>query len=309
VSQVLPPLSDWDGAELCTLLPILSVILSSKVVVQDDTSVTLTKILSDLVGYALNEEALGASRSAAASCAFSIVASYQYKDNACIGLRLLHDHIFPTIVCGIQAEGITSDIKISDSLFDAINLAAMIASAASQRGTKSSITADEVATFFVLVACEGAARSPALGVTTTLDCNNDNIKRSAAMALGAILSVNGSPFAKQRLAHMIIPIVLSSSQIRSSRFSSADIGFLLCACHIVCCVPVKAIGQENLSGLVSAIVEGLEGVLQHTFSADDSSSSKPAIVNQLISLLLAALLKVYNQSLSCVSEVFYYSLL
>ena len=290
-------------------MPILSVALSSKVLMQEDTSHILNNILRDLVDYALNGEVPGASRSAAASCVFSVIASYQDKDNECIGLTLLQNQIFPIIVGNIEAEDKDSDIGISDALFDAMNFAAMIASAASQRGKKSSITADEVARFFVLVACEGAASAPVLGVRTPLDCNSDNSKQAAATALGSILSVNGNPFAKQRLAHMIIPIVLTSSSIQSSGFLSTDIGTLLCACHIICCVPVKAIGQEKLSGLVSAIVQGFEGVLQQMICVDDNSSGKSAIVDQLISLLLTALLKVYNQSLSTVSEESYSLLL
>jgi len=309
-SQVLPPLSDWDGVELCTLLPVLSVALSSKIVVRNESLRTLTNILPDLVDYAMNGEVLAASRATAASCVFSIVALYQDNAIECIGLALLRNQIFPIIVGCFAAEDKSSDTEKPKALLDAMNLAAMIASAASVRGGNSAITADEVARFFALVACEGAVSAPALGVIAPLDCIVDNrrqrnieISTFAATALGSLLSVNGSPFAKQRLAHGILPIVLSSLQImRSSRIASSDIGSLLCVCHIICCVSVKALGQEKLENLALAIVHGLERVLEELVSGDESNLTKLEIVDQLISLLLAALVKLYNQSLSSVCE-------
>jgi hypothetical protein len=308
-SQVLPPLSDWDGVELCTLLPVLSVTLSTKIVVRTESLRTLINILPDLVDYALNGEVLAASRATAASCVFSIVALYQDNTMECIGLALLRNQIFPIIVGCFAAEDKSSDAENPNELLDAMNLAAMIASAASVRSGNSAILADEVARFFVLVACEGAVSAPVLGVTTPLDCIVDNrrqqnieISTFAATALGSLLSVNGSPFAKQRLAHGILPIVLSSLQMRSSSIASSDIGTLLCVCHIICCVSVKALGQEKLENLALAIVKGLERVLKELISGDESDLSKLEIVDQLISLLLASLVKLYNQSLSSVCE-------
>ena len=154
-SQVLPPLSDWDGVELCTLLPVLSVTLSTKIVVRTESLRTLINILPDLVDYALNGEVLAASRAPAASCVFSIVALYQDNTMECIGLALLRNQIFPIIVGCFAAEDKSSDAENPNELLDAMNLAAMIASAASVRSGNSAILADEVARFFVLVACEG----------------------------------------------------------------------------------------------------------------------------------------------------------
>ena len=97
-SQVLPPLSDWDGAELCTIIPVLSVVLGEGASLNSDMMETLIGVLPDLADYVLNRQIIGASRSAAASCLFSIIERYQLKSDECLGLKILKSHVSPVIV-------------------------------------------------------------------------------------------------------------------------------------------------------------------------------------------------------------------
>jgi hypothetical protein len=311
-SQVLPPLSDWDGAELCTIIPVLSVALSGDITLRSEILGTLVGIASYLADYALDRQVIEASRSAAASCLFSIIGKYQVNMKECIGLNILKNQIGPVVSNAIEDRSPDSSYENMSSLEEAMGLLGLVASAASQRGRASASTTDEVARFLVLISCEGAASAPNIGITNPLDCSEHalgqdqfEISSIAASALGSIFSVapHVNPFAKQRLAHLVIPIVLSYSHPSIADMNGAELGCLMCASHVVCCISEKAVGQQNLEKLTSIIVGGLEKAVQILCTDNKTSPMPPMILQDLLYLLLVSLLKLHNQCPSMVRNV------
>ena len=120
-------------------------------------------------------------------------------------------------------------------------------------------TMDEVARFLAVIACDGVASSPILGLTLDTSINSQ-LPIMSASALGAMLTVdNGSPFWKQRMIHLITPILLSQLNPKSEKIiSESEYGRLLCACHIICCLSFKSLGEEMIHKLVALIIESFE---------------------------------------------------
>ena len=88
-----------------------------------------------------------------------------------------------------------------DELQDAINMLALVGSAAACRGGSSSKVADEIAILLSRLASEGILKSDYFGIANPLDCvrrSSDNARKisiTAGNALGSILNVkNGGPF-------------------------------------------------------------------------------------------------------------------
>ena len=307
-AQVIPPLSDWDGAELCTILSVLSVALASDKTPRHEVLESLLRIAPDLSDYALDREANGSSRRAAASCLFSIIGKFQGDNTECIGLRILRNQICPIIVNAIEDRSENSLDENMEALKEAMGLMALIASAASRRGRGSAPTVVEVMKFLVLISCESAASAPNLGINSPLDCSGDSlgtdqyeVSSIAAASLGSVLSVKDvNPFGKQRLALLLIPIVLSCNHSPIADLNGAELGRLLCASNIICNINEKAIGQQNLENLVAIIAGGFEKAAK-ILCMGQVSTIRPTILQDLISLLLASLLKVHNQNSSMVS--------
>lgn len=308
-SQVLPPLSDWDGAELCTILPVLSVALNSDAKLCVEIMEPLVGLTSDLVDYTLNREVPEGARSASASCLFAILAKYQVNSKECQGLNILKNQICPLVSKAIEDWTSSSAIEKMSSLEDAINIMAIIASSASQRGKISALTTDEVARFLVLISCEGAASAQNIGITNPLDCSEDalgkdqfEISMVTANALGSIFSVapHLNPFAKQRLAHQVIPVVLSCTHPRIADMNGTELGRLTCASHVVCCMNDKAIGNQNFEKLTEIIVGGLEKASRILCTENKKSFMPEMVLQDLLFLLLGSLLKVHNQCPSMV---------
>ncbi len=306
-SQVLPPLSDWDVAELCTVLPILSVILSSDLILSEELNKLLTCMISDLTQYALSDDNQASTRSAAASCVFSIIAKHQDNDSQrCLGLDVLKDIVCPTIVSNMERK---SQDEL-DELEDALNFLALVGSAASFRGRFSSVTGDEVARFLALISCEGAANAPTIGISTPLDClgetpskQDTEISILAGTALGSMFNIKGgSPFAKQRLAHLVLPIILSS-QRQIIGLPSTECGRLLCAAHIICNTSLAAISKERLADLMSTIVNGIEQSIEIICDGDANPLVGVNTLTHLMTLMIGTLLKVYEFAPSAVSAL------
>lgn len=307
VSQLLPPLSDWDGVELFILLPVLSVLLSSGARLSDNSKEILVNITIDLSEYALTRGNSFAARSAASSCLFSIISTCQSAGvEDCCGLKLLRDKICPAIETGINSRA-NKDIDQNIDLSDAFNLAALVGSAASCRGRTSSIVSDEVARFLALLACDGAAKSPALGILTPLDCigetackRDTKISLIAASALGSMFNIEtNNPFSKQRLSHAVSPIILSV-QKQPSGLSSIEYGCFMCASHVVCNVNLAAVDLERLSKMVSLIVIGIEISVEIICGKSDAIVEQKDVLS-LATILIAAMLKIYEVVPSIVS--------
>jgi len=309
VSNVLPPLDTNDSVKLCVVLPILSKVLSSNgKKVGESESDTLRSIAPYLTEYSLNMENEKSSRSSAASCLFSIVAEHQGNDSQCLALSLLCKFVSPVMMRAANQFIHKQEVSILNEFMDSIYLAALLGAAAGCRGRHSSKTADEVAKTIVLLACEGSAVSKMLEISA-IDCRSDNptnhhiqeLQVMAASALGSVLSVDkGGPFWKQRISHLILPIILSNINIGSSDILNnelnVDIGTLVCACHLMSCISVPALGKQRLNDLAELILRGFVQFLQTEkllYEAKDSNM-KPKMIQDMKSLVLATLLKLMD---------------
>ncbi len=294
-AQVLPPLSDWDNIKLCVVLPILSIILTSESTIGKKTSHFLATSLTEFV---LTRYHHSTARIAAASCIFCIIVKQPQEESNCIDLKVLVDMISPLVTAKMKALEDQS-LEGIEELQDAINLLALIGSAAACRGSSSSKLANEVGLFLALLACEGTMQSSPLGIEDMIDCNlyssdiDRKISVAASNALGSILNVkNGNPFWRQRISHLVLPIVLSSS----TSFPGPRFGKLLCACHLVCCVSLPALGEKRIFGLTSLIVNGIE-----IFCINAASGRKDRFDQSLKIMLVSSLLKIMSDSTQAVS--------
>ena len=165
-------------------------------------------------------------------------------------------------------------------------------SAAGCRGRTSLTTMDEIARFLAGLACDGVASSPVLGLT--LDSTISQLSTISASALGAMLNVDGgNPLWKQRMVHLVAPILLSRLNPRSEdKLTDFEYGRLMCACHIICSVSLKSLGVEKLENLVALIVDSFE---RHVCECCQkvSISSTP---DTLETISLAAMLQLMDHS-------------
>lgn len=296
ISNVLPPLSDADEAELSVYLPVLSTALSSMdVLVTEEMMDKLMELTPDLVDFSMNSDHSLVARSAAGSCVYFSLSRFQRNISECRGLMILHDKLCPQLVSKIQlwSQGHSSDyIKEIQDLFGIMSL---IGCAAAWRGGISATTADEISRFFVLVACRGAACAPALGIKDPIDFMGEastdlfaHMPHLAASALGTILNIkDGSPFARQRLAHLILPIILSSSDDQHLMTSSP--GILLCAGHVACCVPMSGITHDKLVELAKLLLTGL-----FKCAKSISDGNRTVQTNEEIVLTMTAIMRMYE---------------
>jgi len=309
VSQVLPPLSEYDNTKLCVLLPIMSTILADKVILEKETLDSLRIITPYLIDYSIGKDHNNTVRSAACSCIFSIIAKQLKNDSTCPGLKLLKDIICPSIVRVLTVtEDRTPCKNHVEELQDAINITAVIGSAAACRGRSSCKTADEVSRFLALLACESAVSSAMFGILETLECKwqshsyvncGIDITVIAANALGSMWNVeSGRPLWRQRIAHVVAPTILSSLTLNFER------GRLLCACHLVSCVSISALGKERIGQLTSLIINGFEKSLDAKIKKVESriDGSHHISTGNLDGIIIASLLKIISVSPESISS-------
>ncbi len=84
VNQVLPPLTEWDEVKLYVVLPLLAAVIRNPVLhwktLENATSLTLMSMVQDLAQFIASPDHDAHSRSAAASCLFSILANTSEDD-------------------------------------------------------------------------------------------------------------------------------------------------------------------------------------------------------------------------------------
>jgi len=297
-TQVLPPLSEWDNTKLCVVLPILSIILAG----ESNLDMKSSRFLAtSLVEFVLTRYHHHIARIAAGSCIFSILSKQPQDDPNPIGLEIMIDMVSPSIVTKLKSFQDESSEGV-DTLNDTINLLALIGSASACRGSSSSKLADDVAKSLAHLACEGTMHSPSLGIKDLIDCKRYpiNIQKkvsvAAGNALGSVLNVkSGNPFWRQRISHHVLPIVLSSP--RSSK--GATFGKLLCACHLICCISLPALGEKRMFDLTSLIVNGIE--VWCTNVASSQNGDREPFDQDLRIMLMSSLLKIMNDSTQSVS--------
>jgi hypothetical protein len=86
VNQVLPPLSEWDEVKLYVVLPLLAAVIRNPGLqwktLENDTPSTLMSMVQDLARFIASPDHVAHSRSAAASCLFSIIVNNSEVDES-----------------------------------------------------------------------------------------------------------------------------------------------------------------------------------------------------------------------------------
>lgn len=130
----------------------------------------------------------------------------------------------------------------------------------------------------------------------------------AASSFGLMISVqNGGAFWRQRMVHIALPSVLAmnaSSKTTEARTLSAmagpSMGALVMACHIVCCTPLVVVGEQRAKELINMIARGFvefaDAYAQTRAKVSNETSSQFGDWNDLMSGLLAAVLKFFSVS-------------
>ena len=105
VDPIMPPLSEWDELKLCVGLPLLAAILNSSSQVyrllESATLKTLRSMITYLAQFSISSDHDTHSRSAAASCLFSVV-FHSNGDDAHVIQNLLEKVVSPALTIALD---------------------------------------------------------------------------------------------------------------------------------------------------------------------------------------------------------------
>ncbi len=301
VSQLLPPLSEMDQTRLCVILPVLAVLLSEDGLNVRDND---CDILPNLAEYLLTKDNRNIARIAACTCTFAIAAQHLQEENRTIREKVLNQTIMPFFFNKIKAIENSADNEELMGLQDVIYAIAIVGASSMYHVGELSGIIDEAAKFLTSIACDGIVHSSYFGIEDPWDfkgiCNNfDIISVTAANGLGSILSMNHvsgvNPFWKQRILHKVYPLI--DPKKTSSKL---EYGRILCACHLVCCVPTSAFGEKKLSDLTTMILDGLKNSTNAKDGKDDYNQS---IIQSVQTASLTSVLKIMNSNPKLVSAM------
>ena len=127
-----------------------------------------------------------------------------------------------------------------------------------------------VAQFLVGLACNGSSTLPCTNMpiyiiaSTETGSENSILDPSshaqlvAASGFCSLLSVeNGGPFWRQRITHIVLPIVMDACKKQALSQNPPALGLLAVVCHIVCCIPLQILGEQSTKDLTPTLVGGL----------------------------------------------------
>lgn len=105
MGQILPPLSEWDEVKLCVSFPLLAALLGSSSTVlktfDHETTDNLNSMTPYLAQFCIGSDYDSFSRSAAASCLFSILLQNTDDADSCVKL-LMNDVVLSALVDSID---------------------------------------------------------------------------------------------------------------------------------------------------------------------------------------------------------------
>jgi len=186
--------------------------------------------------------------------------------------------------------------------------------AACKGGTLSKIS-DQLASFLVELACNGASHFPFSETLMRLvNPSKEGQKHPLlhiashtytlpATSFGNMLTVHsGGRFWKQRMAHKTLPILLKALQAQARSQNPPALGTLAVVCHMLCCLPESILGKTNIRQILPTLIAGLVYFSKNLtgLAQTEAISSKPTDV---LSIILAALIKILAVSPSDVSIV------
>ena len=301
VSALLPPLSEMDQMRLSVILPILSTLLFEDISLEEDAFIPN---ITNLIEYFLTKGNRNIARIAASSCTFAIIAKH-LKHGDIVKGKVMKEIIVPFLRNSLDRNGDSSSSEGLLEVQDAINAMALLGSACNNCVLDLSEIVDEVAKLLASIACDGLLHSQFFGMCDSSDLKGlssgfDVISTYAANGLGSILSVESAPglnpFWKQRILHKVYPFIHATTY--STHF---DHGRLLCACHLVCSIPLSVFGEKRLSELTCMIIDGLKYITEHIEgkqNMDDTENNQ-----ELKAILLCSILKIISFSPKVVSAI------
>lgn len=122
VNHVLPPLSEFQSAQLCIALPVLSACLANADIANEQKA-TLKEMAVSLADFAIGEENEPTARSYAVDCVCCIVAKHQLSDDECVARVILHASLSPELHALLNDGG--ADAKRS-KLTELLSIIAML---------------------------------------------------------------------------------------------------------------------------------------------------------------------------------------
>ncbi len=296
LSQMLPPLCEMDQTRLSVILPVLAISLSSGTSIDNDSCST---ILPNLIDYLLVRDNRDVAKISAGVCTFDLLAQY-IKDQSIIE-KVLSDTIVPFLLNQIDSIQNSPYAVEHVELLDAINIFTLIGcSSINHAGIKTG-TIDEVAKFLATIACENVVDSSYFGIQNPYDLKAifndvDAISIVSANALGSILNIECTKaknrFWKQRILHKVYPLIYPSAKIARMEY-----GRLLCACHLISCLPVSAFGENKLSNLTAMILDGLKSLI----NMEVIYPERLDVTRFLSELSITSILKIVNLAPKVVS--------
>ena len=325
ISKVLPPLSDMDTLRLSVILPLLAVALenarspsSNATADSDDTKLQalLHDMIGDLADFTMVPENHSIARVHAARCLHAVIVRFVPHNNTlgCPVENLAKNNLFPVIHQGMSTlteKSIQSHQKetAASTCIDALNVLAMLCSAAAIRGGLSSKSSDKIILFLVDLACKKKSvsifsekREDMIDLSA-FDSSTDGKESSriavtVAALIGSILTTEcrGSGLWRQRLIHIIVKRILESGS-HISGTSQPDIHYSMGAvtslCHVLC--------SANITAALSADQCFVVG----TMLSQSLSSTEMHIDGPLtLKLILATILKMICTAPSCFQSVY-----
>lgn len=316
IDQILPPLTELDEVKLYVALPLLAALLNGNNDVWTVVSFATMQRLRSMTGYlaqfSISSDHDSLSRSAAASCLFSIL---KHGDDA-IGTdseikNLLERVVYPVVtesVARMQKTFDRASVDKRDS--DPASIAnveavlyfmALLGSAAACRGGRCSQTADEIASCLIQVSCTGSSKVFAFKIPGS-DAQRHPISDPASLAFtlpatafGSMLSVkNGGPLWRQRIIHKTLPILLNTLLEQSTSQNPPALGSLAVVSHLLCCAPQSHLGESNIRKLIPTLIAGLVYLSKNLDALLQNDTATKGV--SLLSIILAALTKILRTS-------------
>ena len=319
VGKVLPPLSDMDILKLSVMLPLLSVSLENAGLPTDDTyngsqikelEELIYCMIGDFADFTIGPEHDTSARVYAARCLHASIVRFTPHDTLeCPVHNLMKHKLLPAFRQG------TSSLKekpiqprqretATSICIDAINVIAMLCSAAAIRGGKSSTSSDRIIIFLTDLACKKKSAGAFtdlgfemvdLSIFDTSPDRNESSRLAILVAtlIGSILTTeyHGNRLWRQRLVHIVTKRILEPDGSEVDIHNS--VGTVTALCHVLC--------VSNITSVLSTTYQVTAGaIICKSLASSEMQVEGPSTIK----LVLATILKMISTAPSCFRSVY-----
>lgn len=144
--------------------------------------------------------------------------------------------------------------------------------------------------FFVSWTCSGKSKIPSTSIEVTIPSQfRKEISVLAAQAFGYMISIeSGSPFWKQRSCFIAMTDLLKTCEKNHTDVDNFSLGAHIAVTHMICCVPLKAIGEENVKKVTQFII----GKLASSINCIEGNKKNPE--DAFVTIGLGAIMKLLS---------------